>query len=241
MIVLRKGSRGDAVKKLQELLNSKGFNLTVDGIFGTLTENSIIAFQLQNGLKTDGIVGEKTWGKLLSEDGGDNSDSVEKQAESAVSKPSQNVTGSAEQIVTYNPNVFSLAKDGETYITPNFKVREFRSKCGSDTVIVDVDFVKNFLQKIREHFNKPISITSAYRSSEHNAKVGGGKNSFHLSGEAFDITVKDIPLLEVAKYAESIGIQGVIVYNDFIHLDSRKAKYFARNNNGKINTVTQWA
>jgi len=135
---------------------------------------------------------------------------------------------------------FSLAKDGETNITPNFKVREFRSKCGSDTVIVDVDFVKNFLQKIREHFNKPVSIISAYRSKEHNAKVGGGKNSFHLSGEAFDVKVKDTPLLEVAKYAESIGIQGVIVYNNFIHLDSRTVKYFARNNNGKINTVTQF-
>ena len=230
MIVLRKGSRGDAVRNLQELLNSKGFNLTVDGIFGTLTENSVIAFQLQNGLKTDGVVGEKTWGKLLSEDGSDKSDSVEKQAESV-------------QIVSVfgeTDNVFSLKRDGETNITPNFKVREFRSKCGSDTVIIDTDFIKNKLQKIREHFNKPISITSAYRSAEHNAKVGGGKNSFHLSGEAFDITVKDIPLLEVAKYAESIGIQGVIVYNDFIHLDSRKAKYFARNNNGKTSTVNNF-
>ncbi|MCL2312602.1 MAG: hypothetical protein FWC41_09000 [Firmicutes bacterium] len=56
---------------------------------------------------------------------------------------------------------FSLKKDGETNITPNFKVKEFRSKCGSDTVIIDVDFIKNKLQKIREHFNKPISITES--------------------------------------------------------------------------------
>ena len=230
MIVLRKGSRGNAVRNLQELLNSKGFNLAVDGIFEALTSSAILNFQLENDLVPDGIVGEKTWGKLLSEDGCDTNDSVEKTPESV-------------QIVSVfgeTDNVFSLKKDGETNITPNFKVKEFRSKCGSDTVIVDVDFVKNFLQKIREHFNKPISITSAYRSSEHNAKVGGGKNSFHLSGEAFDITVKDIPLIEVAKYAESIGIKGIIIYNDFIHLDSRTVKYFARNNNGKINTVAQF-
>ena len=135
---------------------------------------------------------------------------------------------------------FSLKKDGETNITPNFKVREFRSKCGSDTVIIDVDFIKNKLQKIREHFNRAVTVISAYRTEAHNAKVGGARSSLHLTGEAFDIKIIGVPLIEIAKYAEKIGIKGIIIYNNFIHLDSRTVKYFARNNNGKISTVSKW-
>lgn len=57
--VLTKGSRGEIVKILQRALN-----LIDDGIFGVLTEEAVKEFQNANGLKTDGIVGEKTWAKL---------------------------------------------------------------------------------------------------------------------------------------------------------------------------------
>lgn len=60
--VLSKGSRGDAVKKLQACLH-----LVQDGIFGDITLEAVIAFQKANGLKPDGIVGEKTWAKLNSQ------------------------------------------------------------------------------------------------------------------------------------------------------------------------------
>ncbi len=64
--MLRSGSRGEAVRRLQELLNAKGFDSgKVDGIFGVKTRAAVIAFQKANGLSADGIVGPLTWGKLI--------------------------------------------------------------------------------------------------------------------------------------------------------------------------------
>lgn len=60
METLKKGSRGDNVKKLQTLLGIKS-----DGIFGVDTESHVKQFQSKNGLVSDGIVGQKTWDKLL--------------------------------------------------------------------------------------------------------------------------------------------------------------------------------
>ena len=63
--VVYRGSRGDAVRRLQELLNKKGFDCgAVDGIFGSKTYAAVMAFQKANGLRADGIAGPLTWGKL---------------------------------------------------------------------------------------------------------------------------------------------------------------------------------
>ena len=60
------GSRGDAVRKLQELLNALDYDCgSVDGIFGSKTKAAVLAFQKANGLAADGIVGSLTWGKLV--------------------------------------------------------------------------------------------------------------------------------------------------------------------------------
>ena len=59
-IVLNKGSRGELVKRLQAALH-----LAQDGIFGYITEEAVKAFQKANGLKPDGIVGEKTWAAIM--------------------------------------------------------------------------------------------------------------------------------------------------------------------------------
>ena len=59
-MLLKVGSKGEDVKKLQEKLG-----LGADGIFGKGTEEAIKAFQLKNGLSPDGLVGEGTWSKLF--------------------------------------------------------------------------------------------------------------------------------------------------------------------------------
>ncbi|BAB05014.1 peptidoglycan-binding protein [Halalkalibacterium halodurans] len=60
------GSRGDEVAAIQRQLNQLGFNVgTADGIFGQRTESAVIAFQKQNNLNSDGIVGRLTWDKLF--------------------------------------------------------------------------------------------------------------------------------------------------------------------------------
>ena len=45
----------------------------------------------------------------------------------------------------------------------------------------------NIFQPIREHFDKPILISSGYRSAELNKAIGGSLSSQHCSGEAIDI------------------------------------------------------
>lgn len=65
MPYIKRGSRSDAVKKLQELLNAKGYKLSVDGDFGPATEAAVKAYQAANHLTVDGEVGPKTWTALL--------------------------------------------------------------------------------------------------------------------------------------------------------------------------------
>jgi SH3-like domain-containing protein len=58
---LRKGDTGNEVKTLQTLLNYRGAGLTVDGIFGAITEDRVREFQQAMQLVSDGIVGARTW------------------------------------------------------------------------------------------------------------------------------------------------------------------------------------
>ena len=63
----RKGDKGDAVKDLQEQLIRLGYPLPkygADGDFGKETETAVKAFQMDNGLKADGVVGAKTYAAL---------------------------------------------------------------------------------------------------------------------------------------------------------------------------------
>lgn len=56
------GSRGEDVAYLQQRLTAKGYNVgTIDGIFGIKTLEGVKAFQAENNLVVDGIVGVKTW------------------------------------------------------------------------------------------------------------------------------------------------------------------------------------
>lgn len=60
-VVLKVGSSGSQVKTLQTKLNNWGYNAgTVDGIFGTKTQEAVKRFQAKNGLTVDGIVGTQT-------------------------------------------------------------------------------------------------------------------------------------------------------------------------------------
>ena len=64
--LLKYGSQGNDVKDLQNRLNANGYNLSVDGSFGKNTLSAVKDYQQKNGLEVDGIVGNNTWGKLLS-------------------------------------------------------------------------------------------------------------------------------------------------------------------------------
>ena len=59
-MILKNGSKGEDVKKLQSKLG-----LGADGVFGPGTETAVKKWQSENGLNADGIVGEGTWNKMF--------------------------------------------------------------------------------------------------------------------------------------------------------------------------------
>lgn len=67
--IVREGNTDDdaygSVTVIQHLLNHHGGDVGVDGIFGPQTGGAVRAFQQAQGLSTDGIVGNHTWGALI--------------------------------------------------------------------------------------------------------------------------------------------------------------------------------
>lgn len=120
---------------------------------------------------------------------------------------------------------YSKIRDGEKKLQPNFKVKEFACKDGSDVIFIDSDLVQ-ILQNIRYKFGKPVIINSAYRTPEYNKSVDGATYSQHTYGKAADITIKGVKPKEIAAYAEHFleGKGGIGIYKNFVHIDVRKVK-----------------
>ncbi len=123
-------------------------------------------------------------------------------------------------------------KGSSQKLSENFSVKEFgcKGKSCCFTVKIDAKLVE-FLQEIREHFKAPVTINSAYRCTKHNKSVGGASSSRHVKGQAADIVVEGVKPAEVAKYAESIGVLGIGLYETakdgyFVHIDTRTTKSF---------------
>ena len=120
---------------------------------------------------------------------------------------------------------FTVSDTAYVYISPHFQVKEFACHDGSDIVLIDVDFVRNQLESIRNYFNKPVTINSGYRTESWNKKVGGATGSYHVKGRAFDIVVKDTAPLAVCQFAQTMSevnhYGGVLRYDTFTHVDSR--------------------
>lgn len=122
-------------------------------------------------------------------------------------------------------NVYSYTKDGTKFLSSNFRVREFRCQDGTDPIFIDLDLV-DILQKVRDHFGKAVTITSAFRTASHNKKVGGATYSQHLYGTAADIKVSGVTASAVADFAEILmpSTGGVGRYSTFTHVDVRSIK-----------------
>ena len=126
----------------------------------------------------------------------------------------------------------TYAKGSNTKLSTNFNSSEFDchgSGCCSSTLVDDK--LVTYLQQIREHFGKPVNISSGYRCATHNKNIGGATKSRHSKGQAADIYISGVTPAEIAKYAESIGILGIGLYETssdgfFVHVDTRETKSF---------------
>jgi len=118
--------------------------------------------------------------------------------------------------------------------TGNFQLSEFQSKDGTPmnaSVKANIMHLIDQLEIIRAACgNKPITITSGYRSRKHNASVGGAKNSYHTKGQAADFKVIGMRPAEVYKIVESLMDSGQItaggigLYKSWCHYDTRGTK-----------------
>ena len=120
-------------------------------------------------------------------------------------------------------------------LSTNFSISEFQSKDGSETppmVILNLRKLAKNIQVLRDYIGKPIKINSGYRSPQHNAKIGGAKNSQHLTGKAVDIRVDGMTpkqlfdIIETLQNKGKMDIGGLKAYNSFVHYDIRG--HFAR-------------
>lgn len=120
---------------------------------------------------------------------------------------------------------FSKKKDGNKYISENFKAKEFACKDGSDVIFISPELVI-VLQKIRDHFGKAVHINSGYRTVTYNKKIGGATYSQHCYGTAADIRITGVKPKDIAAYVETLLVNkgGIGIYKNFVHVDVRATK-----------------
>lgn len=124
------------------------------------------------------------------------------------------------------------------YFAKNFLYAEVACRCCGKIKPLDPRLIF-LLQSLREKINKPIYISKGggLRCRKFNKRIGGYKYSPHLSGQAVDISAKNMDIITLAKEARDIGFSriGLYPYSHFIHVDvlkSRPSKAWIRDNNG---------
>ena len=133
---------------------------------------------------------------------------------------------------------YSLKKDGQKRLQPNFRVYEFACQDGSDKILIDLKLVE-YLQKLRDCLQlSELRIISGYRTPEYNARpdVGGAKASQHLKGKAADALPKKNGKNLHPKYlccaAEVLGMDGIALIQTCAHLDTRGYQSWFDENKG---------
>jgi uncharacterized protein YcbK (DUF882 family) len=118
-------------------------------------------------------------------------------------------------------------------LSTNFNLDEFASADGtapSGEVLKNLTELAKNLEVLRKHIGQPIRVTSGFRSREHNRKIGGAVNSFHVLGMASDIQVAKMSPEQVAKAIELLIAEGKMkegglgIYRTWVHYDVRGTK-----------------
>lgn len=104
---------------------------------------------------------------------------------------------------------------------PNFSPAEIACR-GTGQLLLDADAM-DALQSLRTSVGKPFIINSAYRSPEHNKRVKGARNSKHMQGIAFDISMANHDPQDFMAAARAHGFNGIGEYPTlgFTHIDTR--------------------
>ncbi|HDS1683211.1 TPA: peptidase M15 [Pseudomonas putida] len=117
------------------------------------------------------------------------------------------------------------------YITPHFTLaemtasqtaaREGLDNTPSLAVMSNLRLLCLALEQVRALFDSPIIVSSGYRSSAVNTRIGGASNSQHVRGLAADFTVVDIDSREVVRRVSESAVafdQLILEFDSWVHL-----------------------
>lgn len=173
----------------------------IDGVWGPKSERATEDLQRANGLTVDGVFGEKTEEIAIS------NVFYSKFKEEAPAAPDA-VEGDWWKNIQYFDRYEFACKCGGKYCHTGFPVEPDK------TLVIVAD-------RVREHFDSPIDVSSGVRCSQHNANVGGTSGSRHKSGKAMDFRVRGKSASMVLGYVQQ---QPEIRYayaidDEYVHMD----------------------
>lgn len=206
------GKFGEKSKAATEKFQSD-FGLEVDGYFGPLTEAKsieiVMLIQKTIGMpetECDGIAGNKIAKELR------------------VWQKKNSLT--ADGIAGVNTRAKLGIKTVDIWTTvKHFKRSEFACKCGGKycngyPVEISHTLIR-VAERAREHFGKPVIVSSGIRCNRHNSFVGGVSNSRHKLGKAMDFHVQDMSASAVLAWVKkqpeiryTYAIDGYYVHMD---------------------------
>lgn len=180
------------IDQVQHLLAYLGYYTgTIDGIWGPLSTDACTAFQKDVDLDPDGIAGDATRNALIHAVG----------------------CGMAKQA------------SGKTFwdAVQYFRRQEFRCPCGkcSGFPVEPAEMLVKAADRLREHFGRPILVSSGVRCTAHNAQVGGVSNSRHLSGKAMDFSVQGLSPATILAYVQCLPEirYAYAIDGSYLHMD----------------------
>jgi uncharacterized protein YcbK (DUF882 family) len=117
-------------------------------------------------------------------------------------------------------------------LTNNFNLNEFNKHNFplTETILRNIQELAKNLQVLRDEVKKPIKITSGYRDSSFNKKIGGATQSRHITGQAADLKIEGYTPKQVAAIIEKLIAAGKMkqgglgIYSTWIHYDVRGTK-----------------
>jgi zinc D-Ala-D-Ala carboxypeptidase len=108
-------------------------------------------------------------------------------------------------------------------VSTHFKGSEFRCKCGMCPItMIDEDMLAA-VEALRQGVRFPLAINSGFRCWVHNNVIGGKPYSWHLSGQACDVSTKGMSTKDKEAVIRFVHIlfQYYYVGEGFVHMDMR--------------------
>ena len=163
------------IKQMQCLLTYLGYDVGIDGIIGARTMAALEDIDKKYGVGKDGLVGI--------------------------------IAGTVAPKKSSFDELCDMLPTGTFWDEIKwFRKDEFRCTCGrcGGFPAEPTEKLVRMVDKVREHFGAPATISSGVRCAAHNAEVGGVANSRHLKGWAVDMAIQGVSAASLDAYVGSL-------------------------------------